>query len=315
MCTSPREYVKDSGLVVLGPCRTCIECRNMRREDFKQRLQFELINYNYVGAFVSLTYRDKDLPVLLPEGSAIVGKYFGSCPPAYGSTLYPPDISNFCDKMQKRLKRKFGRSGKYIAVGEYGDDNHRPHWHIIYVGLPSASRKEVLECWSKGNVDVRNVNKGAIRYVLDYIDKQVFGAKALYDEYGDFYPPFAHFSKGLGFSWINENINKFDEFGEIKYGESGKTFKLNPYLIEKYGFKKKSQYYPECVKKFARDNNIKDLDIALIKRNHLMKTVNEHKMINSRTCLYNSDKVDSRNAKDRFYQKYGIDYDEYYKKT
>ena len=131
MCTNLKEYKDSYGRLVLGPCKTCIECRNMRREDFTNRIKFEIMSYNYVASFVHLTYRDSELPILLPEGSAIVGSYFGSNPPAYGSTLYPKDISNFCDKMQKRLKRKYGRSGKYIAVGEYGSDNHRPHWHII----------------------------------------------------------------------------------------------------------------------------------------------------------------------------------------
>ena len=316
MCTSLREYKDKYGRLVLGPCKMCIECRNIRREDFKQRLQFEIMNYNYVASFVSLTYRDSDLPVLLPEGSAIVGNYFGNCPPAYGSTLYPPDISQFCDKMQKRLKRKYGRSGKYIAVGEYGDDGHRPHFHIIYVGLPSASRKEVRECWSHGNVDVRNVNKGAIRYVLDYIDKQVFGAYALYKEYGDFYPPFAHFSKGLGFDYIDKNIDKFDEYGELKYGESGKTFQLNPYLRDKYNFKKRPySYYTESIKQFAKDNHIKDLEIALIKRSNLMKTKYEHDLINARAGKYDSDKVEKMASDSRYYQKYGENTDEYFKKT
>lgn len=237
MCTSLRLYQDSYGRPVYGPCKTCIECRNLRREDFQQRLKFELMDYSYIGSFVSLTYRDEDLPILLPKGSAIVGKWFGNIPPAYGSTLYRHDISQFCDKMQKRLKRKYGVSGKYIAVGEYGEDGHRPHWHIIYIGLPSDSRKLVREVWTYGNVDVGNIDKGAIRYVLDYIDKQVYGAKALYDFYGDFEPPFAHFSKAIGFHWIENHLKDFDEYGCLKFG-SGKTIQLNPYLVEKFNFKK-----------------------------------------------------------------------------
>lgn len=312
MCTSPRLFYDKYNRPKLAPCKMCIECRNMRREDFSKRLRMELINYNYVGSFISLTYRDKDLPILYPEGSAVVGKYFGSCPPAFGSTLYPPDISNFCDKMQKRLKRAYGRSGKYVAVGEYGSDQHRPHFHIIYVGCPSANmRKVIREVWNKGNIDIGPINKGAVRYVLDYIDKQVFGAKTLYDEYGDFYPPFAHFSKGIGFDWIEKNIDKFDKYGELKYGESGKTFQLNPYLRDKYNFEKKPyDYYPESVKKYAKENHINDLEIALIKRNKLIKTKYEHDMINNRQGLVDSDKLEIKAANDRYFNKYGEDYAE-----
>ena len=305
MCTSLKLYKDSFGRLVYGPCKTCIECRNLRREDFEQRLKFELMDYSYIGSFVSLTYRDDDLPLLLPEGSAIVGKWFANCPPAYGSTLYRPDITQFTDKMQKRLKRKFGVSGKYIAVGEYGDDSHRPHFHVIYVGLPSDSRKLVLDVWQHGNVDVGPINKGAIRYVLDYIDKQVYGPKALFDYYGDFEPPFAHFSKGLGFHWIENHLKDFDEYGCLKY-ESGKIIQLNPYLVEKFNFKKKPySLFPESIKTFAQDKKIQDLNIAMIRRSKLMKTINEHKLINSGKGLVDTDKVEIESAKSRYFVKYG----------
>lgn len=312
MCTSYRQYKDKYGRLVYGPCKTCIECRNMRREDFSNRLRFQLMTYNYVGSFISLTYRDSDLPILLPEGSAVVGKYFGSCPPAFGSTLSRSDISNFCDKMQKRIKRKYGRSGKYIAVGEYGDDSHRPHFHIIYVGLP-PDRKLVREVWSHGNVDVGPINKGAIRYVLNYIDKQVFGANALFEEYGDFQPPFAHFSKALGFDYIQKNIDKFDEYGILKYGDSGKQFQLNPYLRDKYNFKKKPfKRYSDSVIKYADEHNIKDLEKALITRSKVMKTKYEHNMIAHRIGLYDSDKIESLSAKGRYYMNFGEEYEKNY---
>lgn len=121
MCTNMRLMKTDNGILRHIPCKyLCTECRNMRREDFSQRLKFEYKNYNYLGAFISLTYRDDDLPLLYPFGSAVVGSYFGSIPPAYGSTLSRKDISKFCDNMQKRLRRKYGRSGKYIGFGDYG---------------------------------------------------------------------------------------------------------------------------------------------------------------------------------------------------
>lgn len=128
MCTNMRLMRNEKGYIKYVPCKyLCTECRNMRREDFAQRLKFEYKTYNYLGAFISLTYRTQDLPILLPEGSPVVGSFFGNIPPDCGSTLYRPDLSQFCDKMQKRLKRKFGKSGKYIGFGDYGGDFHRPH--------------------------------------------------------------------------------------------------------------------------------------------------------------------------------------------
>lgn len=130
MCTRYRtSFIDKYGRYIKNvPCKTCLECRNMRREEYTQRLLHEWETQKYIGSFITLTYRDEDLPLLLPIGSAIVGTYFGSIPPAYGSTLNRKDLSQFSDKLQKRLRRKFNHSCKYVLVGEYGDDGHRPHY-------------------------------------------------------------------------------------------------------------------------------------------------------------------------------------------
>lgn len=105
--------------------------------------------------------------------------------------------------MQKRLRRKYGRSGKYIGFGDYGDDTHRPHYHLIYVGLPN-DRHLVYETWTKGNIDVDTIGDGCIRYVLDYIQSMPLTADQKYEQFGDFEPPFYHFSKGIGFEYIEK---------------------------------------------------------------------------------------------------------------
>lgn len=271
-----------------APCGCCIECRNMRREEYTQRLKHEIMMNDYVASFVTLTYRDDELPLLLPKGSAVVGKYFGSVPPAYGSTLSRKDLKQFCDKLTKRFRRKYGKLPfKYIAVGEYGDDGHRPHYHLIIVGLPAGERRMVYEAWNKGRVDIEPVGNGAIRYCLEYIDKQVFGANTLYEEYGDFQPPFALFSKGIGESWIQKNINHFDDYGTIHFGSSGKSYTLNPYYRRKYMFKTKEYTtpYSDSVVKFAVSNHL-SLPEAYKKRCEYMETKLIHKQINNREPIY-----------------------------
>lgn len=293
MCTRPKlidvthAYYFSPGLsrkYKFAPCGMCLECRNMRREEYTQRLKHEIQTSGYVASFVSLTYRDEELPLLLPKGSAVVGKYFGSVPPAYGSTLSRKDISQFCDKLQKRFHRKFGKKPlKYIAVGEYGDDGHRPHYHLIIVGLPCSERQMVYEAWNKGRVDVEPVGNGAIRYCLEYIDKQVFGADSLYEYYGDFEPPFAHFSKGIGADWIKANLHKFDKYGKIKFGDSGKSYTLNPYYRRKYKFEKKPYVTPfsDSVVKYAVDNRL-DLFTAYKKRCEIVERSLVHKQVKKR---------------------------------
>ena len=273
----PRKYK-------FAPCGMCLECRNMRREEYTQRLKHEIQTSGYIASFVSLTYRDDELPLLLPQGSAVVGKYFGSVPPAYGSTLSRKDISQFCDKLQKRFHRKFGKKPlKYIAVGEYGDDGHRPHYHLIIVGLPCSERSMVYYAWHKGRVDIEPVGNGAIRYCLEYIDKQVFGADALYEYYGDFEPPFAHFSKGIGKDWIEANLNKFDKYGKIHFADTGKSYTLNPYYRRKYKFDLKPYTTPfsDSVVKYAVDNRL-DLFTAYKKRCEIVERSLVHRQIKKR---------------------------------
>lgn len=323
MCTRPKlvdvthAYFFVPGLsrkYKFAPCGMCLECRNMRREEYTQRLKHEIQTSGYIASFVSLTYRDEELPLLSSrkvrfinsssdeydyekcdslisqlEGddeyeNIVLGKYFGSVPPAYGSTLSRKDISNFCDKLQKRFHRKFGKKRlKYIAVGEYGDDGHRPHYHLIIVGLPCSERQMVYEAWNKGRVDVEPVGNGAIRYCLEYIDKQVYGANALYEYYGDFEPPFAHFSKGIGADWIKANLSKFDKFGRIKFDDSGKSYTLNPYYRRKYKFDVKPYVTPfsDSVVKFAVDNRL-DLFTAYKKRCELVERSLVHRQIKKR---------------------------------
>lgn len=304
MCTRPRTMKDRFGRFRLCPCKTCIECRIMRVSDFTARLKFELQNYNYVGSFITLTYNDKNLVRLLPEGSAVVGKFFGSVPPYEANTLYRPDLSQFCDKMQKKLKRKYGRSGKYIGFGDYGDTNHRSHFHLIYIGLPN-DRHLVYDTWNKGNVDVEPIGSGCIRYVLDYIQSMPLTPDQKYDQFGDFEPPFYHFSKGLGFEYIKNNINKFNEFGELIYGDSGKKVVLNPYLKNKFGFDSHKDYYPPSVHEFARLHKIDNLEEALQKRCELIELSNQKKLVSKHKPLYNVDHVEESRALSEFFIKYG----------
>lgn len=313
MCTNLRSMKNDLGYIKYVPCKyLCTECRNMRREDFAQRLKFEYKNYNYLGAFITLTYRDSELPVLLPEGSAIVGSFFGNIPPAFGSTLLRSDLSKFTDNMQKRLHRRFGRSGKYIGFGDYGSDSHRPHFHLIYIGCP-CDRSYVLDTWSKGQVKVLPITSGRIRYVLDYINKDPIFPDSKYELYGDFEPPFYHYSKGLGFEEIYRLHEKgmFDDFGVVQFGDSGRMYKLPDYLIKKLGYKTKPlQMYPDSVIDWKNEKGFDTLEAANKNRSNVVETVNIHSIIAHGKPKADYKKLENNEAVDRLNRFKGFtDYD------
>ena len=100
-CRNPI-YVKE----MIVPCGKCFTCRSKYRLSWQLRLQHELLSYNYNAMFLTLTYDDDNLPT--------------------NETLVKKDVQDFI----KRL-RKFYNDVKirYFAVGEYGSEKHRPHYH------------------------------------------------------------------------------------------------------------------------------------------------------------------------------------------
>lgn len=148
-----------------------------------------------------------------------------------------------------------------------GDDTHRPHYHLIFLGCPQ-DRRLIYDTWNLGNIDVGNIDNGAIRYVLDYINKDPIFSDSKYQLYGDFEPPFYHFSKGLGFDEIERLISngEFDEFGKLKFTETH-TYTLPPYLKKKYGFISDNRFYKQSVINWADLHKINDLQVAQDNRN------------------------------------------------
>ena len=153
--------------------------------------------------------------------------------------------------------------------------------------MPASERKMVYDAWNKGRIDIEPVGNGAIRYVLSYIDKQVFGADELYKTYGDFQPPFCLFSKGIGEKWNKKNLDKFDRFGKITFGDSGKSYTLNPYYRRKYDFDTREYNTPfsDSVIAWAKAKKMSLYD-AYIDRCKVRETVLQRKMIKRREPLY-----------------------------
>ena len=97
----------------------------------------------------------------------------------------------------------------YLYVGEYGDLFKRNHFHILFFGLDFAyCKKLIFSKWKYGFIDVLPVLDGAIRYVVKYMDKQVFGesAEILYDLKG-LERPKIRMSQGFGKGLLLDNID------------------------------------------------------------------------------------------------------------
>lgn len=128
-------------------CGQCMPCRIYRRHVWSSRMLLESFLHDE-SWFVTLTY-DKDH---LPEGGSLV----------------PRDLRDFLKRLRSRIEPERIR---FFAVGEYGEQSWRPHYHLIVFGLRYKWVKELASIWGKGFVHVGEVNLTTTSYVAKYVQK------------------------------------------------------------------------------------------------------------------------------------------------
>lgn len=116
---------KNGGLPMFMDCGHCIGCRLKKSKEWAVRCLKELEYYDK-ACFVTLTYNDNCLPYAFSK--TLMSDYDNGIP-LVEPTLYRRDVILF----NKRLRRELGKLGfndkiKIFYAGEYGDENHRPHY-------------------------------------------------------------------------------------------------------------------------------------------------------------------------------------------
>lgn len=90
---------------------------------------------------------------------------------------HPGDGSLRVSHVQLFLKRLRKRTGdgvfRYFAVGEYGDETWRPHYHLVLFGLGTASEGDISDAWKFGFVDVRDLSPELCQYIAGYVVKKL----------------------------------------------------------------------------------------------------------------------------------------------
>lgn len=158
------------------------------------------------NAFVSLSYADQHLSFDSDD----------SLNPT-GPSLVPRHVQLFLKRLRKAVApRKF----RFFLVGEYGDRNERPHYHLALFDFPTCRRGRTLrlppstrsewalccpECrlvgenWGLGDVDLGVLEKGSAGYVAGYVLKKM--TRKTDERLGGRYPEFARMSlrPGIGY--------------------------------------------------------------------------------------------------------------------
>lgn len=215
------------------PCGQCLACRINKRRVWTLRLMLE--NYYHENAcFVTLTYRDDDLPFNLCSGVPVLEK-------------------RDCQLWLKRLRKHFSGAGiRYYLAGEYGTRNKRPHYHAILFGIgpeqldtqfflyggKSGGEKglekrstPLSKTWPYGMVHVGEVTRQSIQYVAGYVTKK-------FTKKGDGYvPEFSLMSRkpGIGSQAVDEiaavlKQYNLEERTKRQLRIDGKTWPLGRYL-------------------------------------------------------------------------------------
>lgn len=167
MCLSPVKipnprFVKrtgvDAGFLYVN-CGHCAECVEQKRADWYVRLCYEFDKFKKLGGcgyFLTLTYNDMCLPYcktsdfqdLIDEFQIKDNvEFFGPC-------FNKKHIKQFIKDFRFYLKKMYDLVGmKYFVVTEFGEEKHRPHYHILFFiekYLPESSLRSLCNyVWSE----------------------------------------------------------------------------------------------------------------------------------------------------------------------
>jgi len=172
-----------TGRFAYVPCGKCTACRMNYASSWAIRILHEAKEWEH-RCFVTLTYDDAHLP--------------------HDRSLDKKAVSSFL----KRLRKNFESRGvKFFASGEYGEKNHRPHYHLILFGVSGADRALIEHCWPYGFVSIGDFSVERARYVAGYAVKKLFSANADYYKSRGLLPEFSLMSRrpGIGERWLSKH--------------------------------------------------------------------------------------------------------------
>lgn len=246
MCTSPitvkNTYKGNfSTKFYTVPCGKCSECRAKQQSEFAALSVLEAEASGSL-AFFTLTYNDENIPIAysrrfklsvirdsLKRGlddsfvshskccAVKVGEEFLD-----NNTSGVPDvIERFAcpslarEDVQRLIKRYrqdyFRRHGerldfRFSFFGEYGEQFHRPHYHLLVYGLEKKECQRLCKLWRYGFSDLQFVSHfnrdgsdafiKVSRYISKYIAKKEFLPDFVKDGFAE--PPRKQSSIGLG---------------------------------------------------------------------------------------------------------------------
>lgn len=224
--------------LVRVPCNGCLSCRIRKSSEWAVRCLHEFSTSGQVGCFLTLTYSNENLP----KDGVLVRRH----------------IQLFMKRLRIRLARTTGEKIKFLCVGEYGDTNKRPHYHLIIFGYDfpdsrknpknyfrSSSSKHKLRVdpllsslWTFGHSSIGELNYDTCKYVASYSLKKARGKVCSVNGVKEFIGS----SLGLGREWLLQNFHDVYKNDYVVVKTLNSSFKIKP-----------PRYYDVLMKKYYKD--------------------------------------------------------------
>lgn len=149
------------------PCNHCDVCKERKINAFVQRCKLETLCYDCKPWFVTLTYDNQHVP-------------------SHGVSI--DEAQRYLKRLRINLVRAgFNKKIRYVLVGEYGKNTHRPHYHAIIWNIGAKTHQEYLslvdilcKSWNCGFIQHRIINPEndkAFYYTAKYLKKDCFVPK------------------------------------------------------------------------------------------------------------------------------------------
>lgn len=238
---NPFQYEDGQPLQLLVPCGKCYECLKERRLIWLFRLKQESL-HSCNTYFITLSFDDK------------------ICKPR----LYKEDLQ----LLFKRIRKK-GYVFKYYAIGEYGSNFKREHYHCVlfFKKTDKYEKVDFQTChdlinsnWKNGFITIGEANFRRLNYILHYHirPKSCEGKKE---------KTFAIMSKGLGLQFITPEVlnNLKVSASNIVEDFEGRTISLPRYYRKKFDIPNKDEIAFksrewETLHDYARKNGLSEYE-------------------------------------------------------
>lgn len=213
------------------PCGKCIGCRIDYSKQWANRLMLEFSKHDPKTCFfITLTYDDMHIGLCRPAVDPDTGESI-----EYPRSLEKKHLQDFMKRLRDAVEPEHIR---FYACGEYGEKNHRCHFHLIVFNLHLPEndlhflKKSTLgydycvsdlisEKWTYGFNIVAPVTWESCAYTARYMMKKLKGSDGFdYSDYG-LQAPFATCSRKPGIAKaVYDDIGDFSKVSNFVIGTS-----------------------------------------------------------------------------------------------